>query len=100
MLKCSTDANGDVQDSKGANYDINIRDENLPRILEKLPALKNPTIAKLTGKGSEGWSAINTVIPREDFIKMIPVFRKFAQGLVVFEPRQILPLEKYKNDSD
>jgi len=31
---------------------------------------------------------------------MIPVFRKWAQGLVVFEPRQILPLEKYKNDSE
>lgn len=79
---------------------FNIRDENLPKILEKLPALKNPTIAKLTGKGSQGWSAINTVIPREDFIKMIPIFRKWAQGLVVFEPRQILPLEKYKNESE
>ena len=79
---------------------FNIRDENLPKILEKLPALKNPTIAKLAGKGSEGWSAINTVIPREDFIKMIPIFRKWAQGLVVFEPRQILPLEKYKNESE
>jgi len=79
---------------------FNIRDENLPKILETLPALKNPTIAKLTGKGSQGWSAINTVIPRDDFIKMIPIFRKWAQGLVVFEPRQILPLEKYKNESE
>nr|MDO8112841.1 ATP phosphoribosyltransferase [Candidatus Sigynarchaeota archaeon] len=79
---------------------FNIRDDDLPRILDKLPALKNPTVAKLTGKGSEGWSAINTVIPREDFLKMIPIFRKYAQGLVVFEPRQILPLERFKNESE
>ncbi|MEX2679995.1 MAG: ATP phosphoribosyltransferase [Candidatus Sigynarchaeota archaeon] len=79
---------------------FNIRDENLPKMLDSLPALKNPTIAKLAVKGSEGWSAINTVIPRDDFLKMIPIFRKWAQGLVVFEPRQILPLEKYKSDNE
>jgi ATP phosphoribosyltransferase len=79
---------------------FNIEDENLPKILDNLPALKNPTVAKLAGEGAEGWSAVNTVIPRDDFLKMIPIFRKWAQGLVVYEPRQILPLEKYKKDDE
>lgn len=78
---------------------MNVEDKNLPVLLENLPALKNPTIARLTGKGSEGWSAINTIVPKADFMKMVPVFRKYAQGLVVYEPRQILPLERFKNES-
>ncbi len=79
---------------------MNVKDENLPALLDKLPALKKPTISKLTGTGSEGWSAINTIVPKEDFLKMVPVFRKYAQGLVVYEPRQILPLERFQNNSE
>ena len=77
---------------------MNVRDDMLENILKDLPALKKPTISKLTGEGSEGWSAINTIIPKKDFLRMIPLFRKYGQGLVVYEPRQILPLEKFKND--
>ncbi|MBD3186299.1 ATP phosphoribosyltransferase [Candidatus Bathyarchaeota archaeon] len=78
---------------------MNVKDENLPKLLDHLEALKKPTISKLTGDGSKGWSAINTIIPRADFLKMIPMLRKYAQGLVVYEPRQVLPLERFKNES-
>ncbi|MHA1794312.1 MAG: ATP phosphoribosyltransferase [Promethearchaeota archaeon] len=88
---------GVVDARKKLHVFMNVKDENIQKLLEHLPALKKPTISKLIGEGSDGWSAINTVIPREDFLKMIPTLRRYAQGLVVYEPRQILPLERFKN---
>ena len=75
---------------------MNVKAENLKKILIELPALKRPTISKLAGENSEGWFAINTIIKKEDFLSLIPMLRKYAQGLVVHEPRQILPLEQNK----
>lgn len=75
---------------------MNVREDNLNKILEKLPALKRPTISKLAGEDTDGWFAINTIIKKEEFLSLIPMLRKYAQGLVVHEPRQILPLEQIK----
>ncbi|MHA1682121.1 MAG: ATP phosphoribosyltransferase [Promethearchaeota archaeon] len=79
---------------------MNVREENLDDLLKNLPALKKPTISKLTGEGSEGWCAINTIVPKDSFLKMIPMFRKYVQGLIVYDPRQVLPLERFKNGAD
>ena len=73
---------------------MNVKKENLDKILDSLPALKRPTISKLAGDEKDGWCAINTIIKKEDFLSLIPTLRKYAQGLVVHEPRQILPFEK------
>ena len=73
---------------------MNIREENLNKFLIELPALKRPTISKLAG--NEEWYALNTIIKKKDFLGLIPILRKYAQGLVVHEPRQILPLEEIK----
>ena len=75
---------------------MNVREENLNKILGSLPALKRPTISKLAGKDTDGWFAINTIIKKEELLSLIPILRKYAQGLVVHEPRQILPLELIK----
>ncbi len=70
---------------------LNIKNENIPLLLDKLPALKRPTISPLAGV--QGWSALNTIIPKDLFLKLIPDLRKFAQGIVITEPRQILPFD-------
>ena len=70
---------------------MNVREENLEALLSKLPALKNPTVSKLAGP--DGWLAINTIINRDEFIGLIPDLRRLAQGIVVSEPRQVLPME-------
>ena len=57
----------------------NVRRENLDSLLAQLPALQNPTISSLS---DSDWVAINTIVDRT-----------LAQGLVVYEPRQVLPLE-------
>lgn len=69
---------------------MNVREENLKTLLDKLPALKRPTIAKLAGKDSEGWWAINTIIDKDQLISLIPTLRKLAQGIVIHEPRQVI----------
>ena len=82
---------GVVEARKKLHIFMNIKEENIDLLLDKLPALKRPTIAPL--KGEEGWFALNTIIPKKEFLKLIPVLRKYAQGIVVHEPRQILPFE-------
>ena len=70
-----------------------LKEENISKLIRSLPALKRPTISKLTGEGSEGWFAINTIIDKDDFLDLIPTLRKLAQGIVVNEPRQVLPMD-------
>ncbi len=82
---------GVIEASKKLHIFMNVKEGNLNKILEELPALKRPTISKLAGE--VGWFAINTIIKKQDFLSLIPLLRKYAQGLVVHEPRQILPLE-------
>lgn len=87
---------GVIEASKKLHIFMNVREENLNKILGKLPALKRPTISKLAGENTDGWFAINTIIKKDEFLSLIPILRKYAQGLVVHEPRQILPLELIK----
>lgn len=74
---------------------MNVKEENLQTVLKILPALKRPTISPLAGE--EGWYAINTVIHKDEFLRIISHLRQLAQGLVVYEPRQVLALEKMQN---
>ncbi|NHI94487.1 MAG: ATP phosphoribosyltransferase [Candidatus Lokiarchaeota archaeon] len=82
---------GVVEARKKLHIFMNIKEENISLLLEQLPALKRPTIAPL--EGEKGWFALNTIIPRKEFLKLLPILRKYAQGIVVHEPRQILPFE-------
>lgn len=81
---------GVVDGRKKLHIFANVKEENLEELMKQLPALKSPTISRLS---KEGWYSINTVIDRDQFLKILPTLRKLAQGLVVFEPRQVLPLE-------
>jgi ATP phosphoribosyltransferase len=83
---------GVIEAKKKLHIFMNVKEEKLNEVLLKLPALKRPTVSKLAG--TDGWYAINTIIKKEEFLGLIPILRKFAQGLVVHEPRQILPLEE------
>jgi ATP phosphoribosyltransferase len=86
---------GVVEGRKKLHVFVNVKKENLDKLLKTLPALKRPTISPLS---EEGWFGVNTVIDKEEFIRIVPKMRKLAQGLVVLEPRQILPLEEVNLD--
>jgi ATP phosphoribosyltransferase len=82
---------GVVDGSKRIHIFVNVRKSNLQKLLTELPALKNPTISPLA---DESWVSVNTVIEKDCLIELLPKIRKLAQGLVVYEPRQVLALEE------
>jgi ATP phosphoribosyltransferase len=82
---------GVVEARKKLHIFVNVKKENLDHLLKNMPALKKPTISELSEKG---WYGVNTIIDKDEFIKLVPMMRKIAQGLVVMEPRQILPLDE------
>ncbi|HVB12081.1 MAG TPA: ATP phosphoribosyltransferase [Nitrososphaerales archaeon] len=88
---------GVVEGSKKLHIFVNVKKENLQKLLEALPALKKPTISELSDKD---WYSVNTIIDKDYLIKAIPKLRKLSQGLVVHEPRQILPLEDIELPAD
>ena len=82
---------GVVDGSKRIHIFVYVKKANLQKLLTSLPALKNPTIAPLA---DEGWYSVNTVIEKDCLIELLPKVRKLAQGIVVYEPRQVLALDE------
>lgn len=82
---------GVVDGSKRIHIFVNVKKANLQKMLTELPALKNPTISPLA---DEAWVGVNTVIEKDCLIELLPKIRKIAQGLVVYEPRQVLALDE------
>ncbi|TXT54336.1 MAG: ATP phosphoribosyltransferase [Candidatus Thorarchaeota archaeon] len=90
ILDIMTLLGGVIDGRKRLHIFVNVEKRNLDTLLELLPGLKRPTISPLA---DEDWVALNTVIDRDDYLRFIPVLRNLAQGLVVYEPRQVLSLE-------
>ena len=86
---------GVVDGKKRLHIFVNVEEKNLNPLIRSLPALKGPTISPLSSKG---WYSVNTVIERKDFLELLPTIRKFAQGLVVYEPRQVLSLDEINGE--
>jgi len=70
---------------------MNVKSENLNRIVKSLPALKSPTISPLS---RDGWYAVNTIVDEDVLLRVLPIIRRYAQGLVIHKPRQVLPLDE------
>jgi len=88
---------GAVQGRKYLHIYLNVKEENLKRLLTEVSSLKKPTVSPLSQKD---WYGVNTVIKKSEFYMLVPKLRKIAQGLVIHEPRQILELEEIKRDEE
>lgn len=88
---------GAVNGRKYLHIYLNVKENNLKKLLNTMPSLKRPTVSPLS---EQGWYGVNTVILKTEYHKLIPKLRKMAQGLVVHEPRQILELEEIKRDEE
>lgn len=86
---------GVVEGSKKLHIFANVKRVDLQMLLDHLPALKRPTISDLS---DPDWCAVNTVIDKMKFLEILPTLRALAQGLVVYEPRQVLPLEEIMSE--
>jgi ATP phosphoribosyltransferase len=82
---------GVVDGSKRIHIFVNVKKTNLQKLLNGIPALKNPTVAPLADKS---WVSVNTILEKDCFIRLLPKIRKLAQGIVVYEPRQVLALDE------
>ncbi len=88
---------GVVEGRQKIHIFLNVRKENLKALLDGLPALKRPTVSELSDKA---WYSVNTIIGKDEFLKILPTVRKLAQGLVVHTPRQILSLEEISKNEN
>lgn len=67
---------------------MNVRRTDLPRILESLPALKDPTVASLS---DPDWVAVNTILDEAIVRAIIPELRaEGATGIVEFPISKII----------
>jgi len=67
---------------------LNVRRENLPAVLEVLPALKNPTISALS---DPEWVAVNTIVDEEVVRQIVPRLKAAqAQGIVEYPLNKIV----------
>jgi ATP phosphoribosyltransferase len=67
---------------------LNVRREDLPAILELLPALKNPTVSTLS---DPQWVAVNTIIEEAVVRQLLPKLKAAqAQGIVEYPLNKIV----------
>ncbi len=86
---------GVVEAKSKVHIFMNVKKNNINHVLGIIPSLESPTISELS---KNGWYSVNTVIPREEFLQILPSLRKYAQGLIVHRPGQVLPLDKIHED--
>lgn len=67
---------------------LNVRHEDLPAVLQVLPALKNPTISTLS---DPDWVAVNTIIEEAVVRQLLPKLKAAkAQGIVEYPLNKIV----------
>ncbi len=82
LLKGALNAEGKV------GLKMNVPDSGIDKILSVLPAMKTPTISRLSG---QGWSAVETIIEESDARKIIPELKKAgAQGIIGYPLNKVI----------
>lgn len=67
---------------------MNVPEKSLKQILSELPALRNPTIAKLS---NEGWFAIDTIIDESVVREIVPELKKHgAEGIIEYPLNKVI----------
>lgn len=82
LLKGALDAEAKV------GLKMNIAEKNLAKLLQSLPALRNPTISKL---GQPGWVAVETIIDERIVRELIPQLKKAgAEGIIEYPLNKVV----------
>lgn len=67
---------------------LNIPEKNLAKLLQSLPALRNPTVSNLA---MEGWVAVETVIDEHVVREIIPRLKSAgAEGIIEYPLNKIV----------
>jgi ATP phosphoribosyltransferase len=67
---------------------LNVRKEDLDKVIAALPALRNPTISQLS---DAGWLAINTIVEEKTVRQLIPRLKAArAEGIVEYPLNKVV----------
>jgi ATP phosphoribosyltransferase len=67
---------------------LNIAEKNLPKLLQSLPALRNPTVSSLT---LPGWVAVETIIDEHVVRELIPQLKAAgAEGIIEYPLNKVV----------
>lgn len=67
---------------------MNVAEENIPRVIEILPSLKAPTIAKLYG---QEWFAVETIVDEDIVREIIPRLQQAgAEGIIEYSLNKVI----------
>ena len=79
---------GAIQAYNRVGLMMNVRREDLEKVLSTLPALRNPTVAQLS---DPGWVAINTIIEEKTVRQLIPKLKAArAEGIVEYPLNKVV----------
>jgi ATP phosphoribosyltransferase len=79
---------GAISAEEKVGLKMNVRKANLDKVIERLPALKRPTISCLS---EEGWYAIETIIDERIVRVLIPELKKAgAQGIIEYPLNKVI----------
>jgi ATP phosphoribosyltransferase len=82
LLKAALDAEAKV------GIKLNIAEKNLPKVLQSLPALRNPTISRLS---QTGWVAVETIIDEHVVRELIPQLKAAgAEGIIEYPLNKVV----------
>ena len=67
---------------------MNVKEKDIKKIMNVLPALKRPTISKLT---IPGWVALEVILNEDSVKKIIPELKKAgAQGIIEYPLNKVI----------
>jgi len=67
---------------------MNVSQENLPKLLQSLPALRNPTVSTLS---QDGWVAVETLIDERVVRELIPQLKALgAEGIIEYPLNKVV----------
>ena len=67
---------------------LNIQEKNLAKLLQSLPALRNPTVSNLT---MTGWVAVDTIIDEHVVREIIPQLKAAgAEGIIEYPLNKVV----------
>ncbi|MDI6605779.1 MAG: ATP phosphoribosyltransferase [Candidatus Omnitrophota bacterium] len=79
---------GAISAEEKVGLKMNVKKENLKKVIARLPALKKPTISNLS---QDGWYAIETIIDEKVVRVLIPELKKAgAQGIIEYPLNKVI----------
>ena len=87
-LKPSPCSSGAIEAEAKVGLKMNIREGNLPNLLQSLPALRNPTVS---GLSQSGWVAVETIIDEAVVRELIPQLKAAgAEGIIEYPLNKVV----------